>query len=295
MGSDVFHDSDALEQQVRKKIELLSYLPTTTAVAMKFVELGRDPGANPTDYARLIESDASLSCKLLALANSSWFGVRNQVTSPQVAITLLGLATVRTLALSYCLTGLNHDLKLSAAETEGFWSAALCKAVAARQYARRIQPAIADQAFTAGLFQDFAIPVMYAVAKSAGRALPDGTVNAATRLEMERKMFRLDHAELGRLIAEKLELPEPFADLVGFHHRYPLLREVLGDAGLADATYVASLFGHTVDLCNTADASELHGFVGERNVIHDVATFLNEVEAEYANVYSYVMSARPRQ
>src|SRR5687768_4951462 len=100
-----------LEQQVRQRLEALSYLPTTVAVAMKFIELGKHADPDPAEYAKIIGSDPSLSAKVLALANSSWFGIRNRVTRPQMAINLLGLGTVRTLAITYCLTGLHSYLR----------------------------------------------------------------------------------------------------------------------------------------------------------------------------------------
>jgi HD-like signal output (HDOD) protein len=89
-----------LQQQVRARIESLSDLPTTAAVAIKFVELGKNPEAEPNDNARVISADSSLSSKLLALANSSWAGVRTKVTTVKMAVNLLGLGTVRALAIS---------------------------------------------------------------------------------------------------------------------------------------------------------------------------------------------------
>ena len=152
-----------LDQLVRARVASLSYLPTTTAVAMKFMELGRNPEADPADYATVIGSDAALSSKILGLANSSWFGVRNRVTKPQVAVSLLGLGTIRTLAISYCLTGLHNDLALTPEESQMFWSASLCRAVAAKQFASHFEPATGEEAFACGIFQDFAVPLMYSL------------------------------------------------------------------------------------------------------------------------------------
>ena len=45
-----------LEQQIRARIDSLSYLPTTAAVAMKFVELGKNLDAEPSDYAKVISA-----------------------------------------------------------------------------------------------------------------------------------------------------------------------------------------------------------------------------------------------
>jgi HD-like signal output (HDOD) protein len=212
---------------------------------MKFMELGKDPEADPNEYARVIASDASLCSKILALSNSSWFGIRNKVTKPQVAVNLLGLGTIRTLAISYCLTGLHNDLKLSPDESRMFWSASLCKGVAAKQYAAHFDESLAEEAFTCGIFQDFAVPLTYSLAKEKVLGwLRDPALDAQARLQSERAVFRLDHAEIARMIAQKLELPEMFVDAVAFHHNATSLHEFVSKPVLADATYVASLFPH---------------------------------------------------
>ena len=115
------------ERYIRGKIDQVSYMPTSVSVAMRFIELGKDPDAGPDEYSRVIQSDASLSSKLLALANSAWFGVRNEVTQISKAVSLLGLANVRAVSISYCVTGLHHELNLGADVTHTYWEAALCK------------------------------------------------------------------------------------------------------------------------------------------------------------------------
>lgn len=279
-----------LEQQVRSRIDSMSYLPTTVAVAMKFIELGKDPETEPSAYSRVISSDSSLSTKLLSLANSSWFGVRNKVTKIQVAVNLLGLSTVRTLAVSYCLTGLHNELRLSAEESRIFWTASLCKAVAAKQFAAIHEPKLAEEAFAAGLFQDFAIPVMYATAKDAVlQLLQDPTLDNKARIQRERALFRLDHAELARSIAQKLELPEIFVDAVAFHHDYASLSEFAGKGVIADAAYLASLFPHYLDVWNRQDAEEMPKFLAEHGgaYANQPQRFMEAVQNEFNQLYSY--------
>ena len=45
-----------LENALRARIQGLSYLPTAAAVALKFIELGRDPDTGPNEYAKVILS-----------------------------------------------------------------------------------------------------------------------------------------------------------------------------------------------------------------------------------------------
>ena len=284
-----------LEEQVRQRIENLSYLPTIASVAIKFIELGKNPEAEPAEYAKVISSDTSLSTKLLALANSSWFGVRNKVTKPNLAVNLLGLGTVRTLAISYCLTGLHNDLKLGADESRMFWSSALCKAVAAKQYAKHFSDKLAEEAFAAGLFQDFALTVMYATAKEMVLPLMgDPTIDWKQRLEREREIFRLDHAEIGRMVAQKLELPDVFVDGVAFHHNYESLVEFLESKVMADAIYAAGLFPHTLDVWNRADAEELRKFVVDQSTAagkpRTMEHFMEETQKEFEQLYAFFES-----
>jgi diguanylate cyclase (GGDEF)-like protein len=282
----------SLEQQVRARIDALSYLPTTASVAMKFVELGKRPDADPAEYARVISSDSSLSSKLLSLANSSWFGVRNKVTRPVVAVNLLGIGTVRTLAISYCLTGLHNDLHLSSEESRVFWAASLCKGVAAKQYAMITDKSVADEAFAAGLFQDFALPVMFACDKAAVQTLLDDPASHSVRLERERALFNLDHAELGRSIAQKLALPELFVDAIAFHHNAESLAEFVQQQALAEACTVASLFPHSLHSWNAEDAREVAAFLTARLAAHNVSSeeFLQRVQKEFDQLYAYFES-----
>jgi len=282
--------SAGLEQQVRQRIELLSYLPTTAAVAMKFIELGKDPDADPADYAKVIGADASLSSKLLSLANSPWFGIRNKVTTVRMAVNLLGLGTVRTLAISYCMAGLHNELKLKPDESRLFWQGAVCKAVAARRLAGLKDPKAAEEAFVAGMFQDFALPIMYAVARQSYLAiLTDARLDLPSKLKAERELFHLDHCEVGRILAQKLELPELFIDAVAFHHDRGRLGEFLGNEALSLAVCGASLFPMLLDNWNRADADAFCRLAEEVWSMEpgDLAGFMEALQKDYNDLYRY--------
>lgn len=279
---------------VRTRISTLSYLPTTAAVAVKFVELGRNPDAEPAEYSKVISSDCALSAKLIALANSSWFGVRNRITKVQVAVNLLGLGTVRTLAIGYCLTGLHNELRLTSEESRVFWSTSLCKAIAARQFIVRLKPDRGEDAFAAALFQDFALPVMYSVARDQVDALlRDASLDSQMHLAAERALFRMDHCEFARALAQKLELPEFFVDAVGFHHNPDALHEFLGDDALADALVVASLFPHVLQSWNPADAQALRQVLAAQPEPVQLESFLVSVQLEFDKLFAYFVQDGP--
>ncbi len=276
-----------LDPRIQSRIDSLSYLPTTAAVAIKFVELGKNPDAEPDDYARVIAADSSLSSKLLALANSSWAGVRTKVTNIRTAVNLLGLGTVRTLAISYCMAGLHNELRLSPEESELFWEASLLKAVAAKHYAGLGGAKLGDEAFVAGLFQDFALPVMHSVDKQYVILLRDTHTDVPGQLGAERQLFGTDHAEVGRALAQKLELPELFVDIVAFHHDYDRLTEFVEAAALREATHAAAFMPHLLSGWNPHDAYALAAFLRQHARGTELPQFLADVQAEFATLYGY--------
>jgi diguanylate cyclase (GGDEF)-like protein len=282
------HTVGSLQLKIRNVIDSLSYLPTTAAVAVKFVELGKNPQAEPSDYAKVISADSSLSSKLLALSNSSWAGVRQKVTSVKMAVNLLGLGTVRTMAISYCMTGLHNELGLSSEESETFWEASLSKAVAAKRYAMLSDPKAGDEAFVAGLFQDFALTLMYSILRDRYLAvLQDPMGGYATLRSKERELFGTDHTEVGRALAQKLELPELFVDAIAFHHDHEKLSEFVECAPVRDATFVAGLFPHTLNGWNKDDAETCSAFMTEHGAPKEFEEYVSQVQQEFCEVYTF--------
>ena len=279
-----------LKKQVLQRIGILRSLPTTIAVAVRLFELPRGSDADPAEYARVIASDAGLTARILALANSPWFGLAVHISQPMVAVNLLGVPAIRTLAINFCLSGLHHELRLSKQESHSFWEASLCKAVAARQLALRLKPDFSEEAYVAGLFQDIALPVMYACARDVMQPLMESRVNIAGRLAAERKAFGGDHAEFGQNLAKRLGLPETQTRFVGGHHDLAILDAAAGkdSAVLAATAYVASLFPHHMDRWDAADIEALKQFLAsERGGQTDLTEFLNDVSAECQQQFSY--------
>ncbi len=290
--------AEDLRLRLRRKIDSLSYLPTTAAVAIKFVELGRNPEAEPSDYAKVISADSSLSTKLLSLANSSWFGVRNKVSTVTGAVNLLGLSTVRTLAIGYCITGLHNELELTPDESRLFWEASLCKAVAAREYVSLANPKLGDSAFVGGMFQDLALTLFYATAKEPLLAiLQNPAFDAETQLQKQRDTFGVDHMEAGRMLAQKVDLPESLVDCIAFHHDQESLAQFVEDPAIAEAYFVASLFPHMLNAWNRHDADRLCRFLEQHTQPKgiDPATLLTRIQDAFENLYRFFEEGRTPQ
>ncbi len=282
--------SGQLEQRLRDRLNNLTYLPGSVDVAMKFIELGKDLDAGPAEYERTVSADAALGTKILALANSSWYGVRNRVTKVLQAITLLGLANVRTLAISYCMAGIHNKLKLPPEVSKRYWEASLCKGVAARLLARCIDEKLQDEAFLGGLFQDMAIPIMHVVGPEEITAiLEDPQCDSTNQVLRERSAFGLDHTEVGRSLALKLELPEAYIDAIGFHHDAVSLSKFMESKAVAQGVHAAAAFPHVPGHWNATDAETLTACLKAhaRGDLVDCRAFLAQVQKQFEELFSF--------
>ena len=79
------------------------HLPTLPAAAVRLVELSKSPETTIQDLRKVIQTDPVISAKVLAAANSSFFGLRCEVTSLDKAALLLGPSLLTAIALTFYL------------------------------------------------------------------------------------------------------------------------------------------------------------------------------------------------
>ena len=78
-------------------------LPTLPTVAIRLIELSKQPELEIRDVLDLIKLAPAISAKILKSTNSSFFGFSSEVTSIDRTVPLLGTTMVTSLALSFSL------------------------------------------------------------------------------------------------------------------------------------------------------------------------------------------------
>jgi len=94
-------------------------LPVMPEVGLALINTLDQPRTSLDKIQSLITHDATLSAKLLALANSAAFGLPRRVETLEHAVKLVGLSRIRTMALSACLH--NAFAMPEGIESTGFW------------------------------------------------------------------------------------------------------------------------------------------------------------------------------
>ena len=123
------------------------------AVAMKVIELTRNPQVDIAALKNCIENDPALTGKILRVVNSSLFGLSREVSDLNQALALLGTKPLKMLVLGFSLPpGLFSGV--SGESIARYWRHTLTKAIAAREVCETFFKSSGDEAFIAGLLQD---------------------------------------------------------------------------------------------------------------------------------------------
>ena len=110
-------------------------------VAAQIVSIAGSDDTDARILARTLAADVALAGRVMKLANSAYFGMRGRVPSLQLAVTVVGFPTVRTMA-TVALTDLDDESRLP----EDFWrtstTVALAAAALAQRFGERSQDAL---------------------------------------------------------------------------------------------------------------------------------------------------------
>ncbi|HSM75594.1 MAG TPA: HDOD domain-containing protein, partial [Desulfobacterales bacterium] len=196
-------------------------LPSLPLVAVRLLELTLDDHSSAGDLARVIETDPALAGKILGIVNSAAYGLPRKIASVSQAVSLMGFAGIRALAL-----GVTLFEKIVPKEAAGsfdrlfFWQHCLAVAELARILAVRLGHPDPEEAYIAGLLHDVGKVILETHGRKgysdlcSRRAAADG----ATLVEDEARFVGLSHDRLGAFFCAHWQLPEPLVLAVLFHH-----------------------------------------------------------------------------
>lgn len=195
-------------------------LPTLPGVAMQVLELTRDPNVTIVKLAKLVQSDPSLSAKILRTVNSSFFGLSQPCSKIDRALSLLGLNTIKSLVLGFTLVegtrGVDGE---SGLDLTAHWRRAVYSASAARYIALESRRCDPDEAFTGAMLQDIGMmAAIVAMPEQYGPLLTSHGTDHDSLPAVERGALTFDHAEVGAALAKNWHLPELYVAAIAHHH-----------------------------------------------------------------------------
>ena len=207
------------EKELPEVLAKADNLPSLPAVALDVLRLCQDDDVTLDAMAHCLSRDPALSAKLLKLANSSLFGFGKEITTLQRATMMLGMKTVKLMALSFSLAGtLPRKGKSGGFDFGEYWRRSLVCAVSARSLARLVRNANGDEVFLCGLFLHFGKLILSrCLGEQYDEVLREADGWPTT--ELEERRLGLSSADVCATLLKTWELPPVIYVSVGFAGR----------------------------------------------------------------------------
>lgn len=239
---------DQQDHLVKKIQDYIGRMPSLSTTVTKVLAVCNSPNTSANDLNRVISLDPVLTGHVLKLINSAYYSLPNQISSLARAIIMLGLNTVKNLALSTAVVGaLGKKISFTALPMDAFWMHSICVGVTAKALAmaRNVPATAREEFFVAGMLHDLGkIPLNTCFAESYRQALQLAALEQGPLLRAECLLVGLDHGAAGRLIGEKWRLSPRIVEGLALHHSPELASEENRDlvATVALANMYANIF-----------------------------------------------------
>lgn len=227
-------------------------LPTLPEVALKIREAVESENTSAQQIAETLTQDASLSARMIQVANSPLYRTRNPIDDLQMAVTRLGIRMVRDLVISLAMKQiyqatsdvLDHHFRES-------WNTAVEVAAICRMLATTVPGINSEQALLAGLIHNIgALPIL---------------VMAEDDEELFNNSEALDQViwelqgRVGELILRTWNFADPLIEVVS--HAYDFQYDHTGGPTFVDLVQTALLQGgHVPEKYAPEDWSQVPAF-----------------------------------
>jgi putative nucleotidyltransferase with HDIG domain len=233
----------------------IAQMPSLSTTVTKVLEICDSPTTSPNDLNRVISLDPVLVGQVLRLINSAYYSLPQQVTSLTRAIIMLGLNTVKNLALSTAvLERIAGETSFQALSMNEFWTHSICVGVTAKSIAtiKRIPVTEREEYFVAGLLHDLGkIPLNDRFPEEYAQVLESAKPGQCPLYQAENMIFGIDHSVVGGMIAEKWQLSEAMNDSLCCHHNPDEAEE--GNRPLIEIVALANAYANAFAIGSSGD------------------------------------------
>ncbi len=236
-------------QDLLASAERLGGLPVTVS---RLAGIVSNPGHDLREIVEAVSLDQALTASLLRRANSAALGARFQIKTVRDAAMWLGSGSLLSLALATKVSKrLSEPIPAYGLAEGQLWKQSVAASLAAEVIRAQALADVPPEAPTAALLHDFGKVVL---AQHFGPRVLSMIAQAAEAdhlglLEAEQKVFGVNHADIGGLVAQQWKLPHTIVEAIVHHHHtgahpspvsatvslaHAMVPEVLAEVGVGD-------------------------------------------------------------
>ena len=189
-----------------------------------YVQIGRlidDPKSSSADIAKAVSQDPSFTIRLLQVANSALYRLPTHVDTVGKAVSIIGTAQIRNLALSLSVASSFEGLPNELVSMENFWKHSLLCALNARYLAREVGRCDPDAMFAAGVLHDIGELIIFNRMPEKAKEALLMVLDSGDEMpvyQAEQQVIGFDHSDVGGELAREWHLPPLLEECIAHHH-----------------------------------------------------------------------------
>ena len=192
-----------------EKLESLPPFPLLSNILKSFLQVDHDGDIRP--LISNIESEPSITAKVIGMANSAFFGSGSNIKTVRDATARLGLLQLKSIVYSLVLSSRFNTKQCPHFEVGRFWFNSMMQGRCARTLmteAKIENTFDINQLFAVGLLQRIGMLALIELNPEAMDSVLSGKLG--TLLNREKAVLGINHYEAGSILLKKWSLPEAF-------------------------------------------------------------------------------------
>lgn len=242
---------ETVDTSAEKLVQGMIKLVSLPHVCIRVNLMVDDPSFSNGDIGDVINQDASLTIRLLKVANSAFYGFQSKIETVSRAVTVIGSHELRDLVLAVSAVRTFSNIPVDLANMASFWRHSMFCGIVAQLIAQKCNVLHTERLFVAGLLHDIGQLIIF-------HKLPDISRKMLRRVDLtddelhkvEESFISFNHGDVGAELMKLWQLPPTLQNAIKYHH-YPSLAE--SDDLEASILHLANAITHIAELDHLRD------------------------------------------
>ncbi|MBP7563868.1 MAG: HDOD domain-containing protein [Candidatus Cloacimonetes bacterium] len=207
--------------EIQAVLARIDNLPTLPIVASELIRILGNSNTSMSQISELMNNDQSITARVLKIANSAYYGIRNRVDTLRTALVILGVNEITNIVIGVSLIKVFDTEGEKLFDHSAFWKHSIYTAHLSRWLSRKLGIPFHGEEFTAGLIHDIGKIILdqyfhpeFVNIRKYMELFPQDQ-----EYEIEQKVLGATHMELGYWLADRWKIPGHIQAAILYHHR----------------------------------------------------------------------------
>ncbi len=208
-----------MKDSLKEHVQQITELPTVPLIAQEILSLVNSKNISVEKLEKIIQNDPAISAKILSVANSAFFRVKDPTRTLNNAIIRVGFDNVKNVAIGVSLMSVFYEKRYGAAiDYQKIFNHSVTVGFIAKLISNNLRLSISDEVVVNGMLHDIGFMVLNRFFSEQYKEVLERCKKGESLLNAEVAVMEFNHTDIGAWLSEKWGLPGSISDAIQFHH-----------------------------------------------------------------------------